>query len=292
MPSATGRPGYRVLTPLPRADGRGWVLVDRGWVPLGATREELPDVAVDARAARSERHPRRAAGPGPAGRAGSRAWRRPAGRACCCSRPRPTSNPRSARTSSPASSCSTPALPDGFERKWRPALGFGPERHLGYAIQWFAFALVTVVLFIALNLRRAGADRGTRSVMIRLVDPTAVRRGRRQLLALAALFFVPLAAGVLDVLRAHGLAAGRRREQGRPDRPRAAARGDRPADRGRRHDGTRASCAASGAMLYVGDGALRRTLPQGAVPHAPVAHRAQQGHGPGAARVPGHRPLL
>jgi len=33
-----------------------------------------------------------------------------------------------------------------------------PERHLGYAIQWFAFALVTAVLFIALNLRRAGAD--------------------------------------------------------------------------------------------------------------------------------------
>jgi surfeit locus 1 family protein len=48
--------------------------------------------------------------------------------------------------------------PDGFERKWRPSLGFGPERHLGYAIQWFAFALVAVVLFIAVNLRRVGAD--------------------------------------------------------------------------------------------------------------------------------------
>jgi surfeit locus 1 family protein len=49
-------------------------------------------------------------------------------------------------------------VPDGFERRWRPALGFGPERHLGYALQWFAFALLTVVLFIALNLRRVGAD--------------------------------------------------------------------------------------------------------------------------------------
>ena len=46
MPSATGRPGYRVLTPLERADDRGWVLVDRGGVPLGATRQQLPDVAV------------------------------------------------------------------------------------------------------------------------------------------------------------------------------------------------------------------------------------------------------
>ena len=49
-------------------------------------------------------------------------------------------------------------LPDGFERQWRPSLGFGPERHLGYAIQWFAFALLTAVLFVSLNLRRVGAD--------------------------------------------------------------------------------------------------------------------------------------
>jgi cytochrome oxidase assembly protein ShyY1 len=31
---------------------------------------------------------------------------------------------------------------------------YGPERHLGYAIQWFAFALITLVVFIALSLRR------------------------------------------------------------------------------------------------------------------------------------------
>jgi surfeit locus 1 family protein len=49
------------------------------------------------------------------------------------------------------------AAPDGFERIWRPALGFGPERHLGYAIQWFAFALVAAVVFVSLNLRRVNA---------------------------------------------------------------------------------------------------------------------------------------
>jgi len=48
--------------------------------------------------------------------------------------------------------------PDGYERQWRPSLGFGPERHLGYAVQWFAFATVAVVLFIALNLRRRPPD--------------------------------------------------------------------------------------------------------------------------------------
>jgi cytochrome oxidase assembly protein ShyY1 len=31
---------------------------------------------------------------------------------------------------------------------------FGPERHLAYAIQWFALALTALVIFIALSLRR------------------------------------------------------------------------------------------------------------------------------------------
>jgi surfeit locus 1 family protein len=42
--------------------------------------------------------------------------------------------------------------PDGFERQWRPSLGFGPERHLGYAIQWFALATAALVAFVALSL--------------------------------------------------------------------------------------------------------------------------------------------
>jgi surfeit locus 1 family protein len=45
-------------------------------------------------------------------------------------------------------------LPDGYEREWRPAIGFGPERHFGYALQWFALAVTGAVAFIAMNLRR------------------------------------------------------------------------------------------------------------------------------------------
>jgi len=51
-----------------------------------------------------------------------------------------------------------PAAPNGYERVWRPAMQFGPERHLGYAIQWFAVALVTLIIFIALSLRRLPGD--------------------------------------------------------------------------------------------------------------------------------------
>lgn len=157
MPSVTGRPGFRVLTPFERADGRGWVLVDRGWVPLGATREDLPDVTVGVR----EREvsgildvlPIPGMRVGPAAAPGSAEW------------PRVLLFPTEADVESALGVDVEPRIvlldasaPGGFERKWRPALGFGPERHLGYAIQWFAFALVAVVIFIALNLRRVGTD--------------------------------------------------------------------------------------------------------------------------------------
>jgi len=157
MPSAAGRPGYRVLTPLRRADGRGWVMVDRGWVPLGASREALPDVAVGA----GEREvsgvldvlPEPGLRLGPATAPGATAW------------PRVLLFPTEADVESALATdvesrivLLDPGAADGFERSWRPSLGFGPERHLGYAIQWFAFALVSVVMLIALNLRRVLPD--------------------------------------------------------------------------------------------------------------------------------------
>jgi surfeit locus 1 family protein len=157
MPSVAGRPGFRVLTPLERADGRGWVLVDRGWVPLGATREDLPDVAVGVR----EREvtgildvlPMPGMRMGPADASGSAGW------------PRVMLFPTEADVEAALGIDVAPRIllldagaPEGFERKWRPALGFGPERHLGYAMQWFALALTATVIFIALNLRRTGAE--------------------------------------------------------------------------------------------------------------------------------------
>jgi surfeit locus 1 family protein len=161
MPSATGRPGYRVLTPMERADGRGWVLVDRGWVSLGATRDDLPEVAVGTGerelAGTLDELPIPGVRVGPAAAPGAAGW------------PRvllfPTEPDVESTLGVEVESriiLLDADVPDGFERNWRPALGFGPERHLGYAVQWFAFALVAIVLFVALNLKRTAPAEDSR----------------------------------------------------------------------------------------------------------------------------------
>jgi surfeit locus 1 family protein len=42
---------------------------------------------------------------------------------------------------------------DGYLRAWRPQL-LSPDKHLGYAAQWFAIALALIVIYVVVNLRR------------------------------------------------------------------------------------------------------------------------------------------
>jgi surfeit locus 1 family protein len=44
--------------------------------------------------------------------------------------------------------------PLGYVRDWQPT-GFGPERHISYALQWWAFAALALGLYGYLNWRRA-----------------------------------------------------------------------------------------------------------------------------------------
>jgi surfeit locus 1 family protein len=153
MPSQAGRPGYRVLTPFLREGSDRLLLVDRGWVPLGQSREMLPPVYVSpefrAVSGRLDQLPAPGIRVGEAGVRGDTKW------------PRVLNFPRSqdleqalGQAVEPRILLLDPAAPNGFERVWRPAMGFGPERHLGYAIQWFALALVAAILFVTLSLER------------------------------------------------------------------------------------------------------------------------------------------
>ncbi len=43
--------------------------------------------------------------------------------------------------------------PHGYVRAWKPP-GLPPMRHLSYAIQWWGFAVVLLVLYFGLNFRK------------------------------------------------------------------------------------------------------------------------------------------
>jgi cytochrome oxidase assembly protein ShyY1 len=155
MPSSTGQAGYRVLTPLRRPGATKLLLVDRGWVPLGPSRERLPPVEVRARprtvAGRLDQLPVPGVRVGPAEAAGAKGWPRVLNF--------PVTVDLEAALGEPVESrilLLDASHPDGYQRAWRPSVGAPPERHLGYALQWFALALALLVIFIALSLKRTG----------------------------------------------------------------------------------------------------------------------------------------
>jgi surfeit locus 1 family protein len=152
MPSQHGQAGYRVVTPFELEQG-GWILVDRGWIQMGATRQALPDVSVGSElrniAGRFDALPR--AGIDLANPAVDRSapW------------PRVMSFPQHDPVEGALGHRLLPGLilldadqPNGYERVWQAHFSFGPERHIAYAVQWFAFAVAAAIVYVIVSLRR------------------------------------------------------------------------------------------------------------------------------------------
>lgn len=161
MPSAQGRPGYRVLTPFVLESG-AILLVDRGWIPMG-DRQQLPaHLGVDDSA-------RRITGrlddlPTPGMRMASSTPPDASGW------PRVMNFPEHADVEAAYAQrlgqrivLLDPEMPNGFQREWNMQSRFSPDKHLGYAVQWFAFAICAVVIYLLMSFKRADDSDGVES---------------------------------------------------------------------------------------------------------------------------------
>jgi len=144
-----GRVGFQVLTPLILPDRQRALLINRGWIPLVGTRQNLPPATVDTGlrqvTGRIDRLPRAGFRPGPAVTTARQDWPRLA--------LFPTASELEDVLDYPLFDfvlLLDKHEPDGYLRQWRPTV-MSANQHRGYAFQWFAMAAVIIILFAVLS---------------------------------------------------------------------------------------------------------------------------------------------
>jgi surfeit locus 1 family protein len=147
-----GRAGYEVVTPFRLAEGGATVLVNRGWVPAGPTRQDLPAVSTPEErleiAGRIDKPRSRPVVGGDTAAGADRRW---------IWLDLGLFEARTGLEVPDFLVLLSPEAPGGFVRDW-PEYSAKIGMHIGYAIHWAAFALMALGTYVWVSLKRRRAD--------------------------------------------------------------------------------------------------------------------------------------
>ncbi|OGA27470.1 MAG: hypothetical protein A3I01_19230 [Betaproteobacteria bacterium RIFCSPLOWO2_02_FULL_65_24] len=145
-----GAVGYQVVTPLRIAGSERYVLIDRGWVRAGARRDSLPQVATPRGTQTVE-----GIGVMPPTRVFELAPDAASGPVRQHLRPERLAEEWQLALH-PIVIQQTDRIADGLVRdRERPDTGV--DKHRAYALQWYTFSILAIILYVFLGFRRARA---------------------------------------------------------------------------------------------------------------------------------------
>ncbi|MBD3669899.1 MAG: SURF1 family protein [Gammaproteobacteria bacterium] len=146
-----GVAGYNVLTPLQIGTSERWVLVNRGWVPLGMSRKELPDIELKQAPVSATglfKRPMQDQFVIKGGNVWDKQW------------PQVIQwlkldeiETELGREFLPYIVLLSPDAPGGYIREWA-LIASSPEKSESYAVQWFTFAAILLGLYFFLNYKK------------------------------------------------------------------------------------------------------------------------------------------
>jgi len=148
-----GVAGYFVYTPFKLKEQDLWVLVNRGWVPTGDSRDNPPEIEVEEDVLQITGSVK---SPPKTGILLAENIVERLGEGTVRVQKLELVGIEEALNLEllPYVVRMDPGSPAGFARHWKVP-GSGEEKHLGYAFQWFAMAAAIFVIYLVLNIKRA-----------------------------------------------------------------------------------------------------------------------------------------
>lgn len=143
--------GYDIVTPMRIGSSEQYVLVDRGWVPMGASRAELPQIDTPKQEVSivgiAKYNTKDVVSFGDGNRS-NQGW--PAVVRWVDIK---AISKETKLNLLPFMLLLDPQSQYGYVREWK-FINMPPEKHVSYAVQWFAMAFALVVIYLVVNLKR------------------------------------------------------------------------------------------------------------------------------------------